>query len=178
MTAQLHALSLFRVTAIAVLALALRGDTALAQRAGARVTAKPPIKAVFEVPALPDSVAVLDVIRDYGSALMGAPPDPNKAAMLFAPDGELLPPGVAPVVGRDSIRDMLAGFGKVVVEKVIMSPASITMLGRSAVVWGAYQQRVTPAGQKTIEVYGRFVCEVAKQPSGKWLIRRLLVQPS
>ena len=100
-------MSLFRVTAIAVLALALRGDTALAQRAGARVTAKPPIKAVFEVPALPDSVAVLDVIRDYGSALMGAPPDPNKAAMLFAPDGELLPPGVAPVVGRDSIRDML-----------------------------------------------------------------------
>lgn len=167
-----------RVIAVTLLSLALAVRPAHAQRAGARIATKPAPKAEVELPPLPDSIAVLEVIRAYGSALMGAPPDPNKAAMLFAPDGEMLPPGVAPVVGPDAVREMLAGFGKVVVEKATMTPAAMTMLGRSVVVWGAYQQRVTAAGQPTMEVYGRFVCEVVKQPSGKWLIRRLLVQPS
>jgi ketosteroid isomerase-like protein len=125
-----------------------------------------------------DTAAVNAVVRAYGESLLGAPPDPDKTAAFYARDGEMLPPGGAPVVGPDSIRSLLSGYSKFVVEAETMAPTTTLVMGGNATVWGDYTQRAIPPGQKAMTVGGRFVMHLVKQPDGKWLVRRLLVQPS
>jgi uncharacterized protein (TIGR02246 family) len=124
-----------------------------------------------------DTAAVNTVVRAYGTSLVGAPPDPAKTAVLFAPDGEMLPPGGTAVVGPDAIREMLAGFSKFVVESAEMLPTSTTVLGSRAMSWGEYRQRAIPPGQPAVNVGGRYAMELVRQADGRWLVRRLMVQP-
>ena len=44
--------------------------------------------------------------------------------------------------------------------------------------FGSYAQRVRVGDQPATDLRGRFVVEWAKQADGRWLIRRLLTQPS
>ena len=125
-----------------------------------------------------DTAAVNAVVRAYGESLLGAPPNPDKTASFYTKDGEMLPPGGAPVVGPDSVRSLLAGYSKFVVEAETMAPTTTLVMGGQATVWGDYTQRAVPPGQTPMTVGGRFVMHLVKQPDGRWLVRRLLVQPS
>ena len=161
-----------RLLTLAALSL-IACSTATAQGAPAR--GRPGLSTA---PSASDTADVNGTVRAYGASLIGAPPDPSKTAAFYTKDGEMLPPGGVPVVGPDSIRSMLSGFGKFVVEAETMTPRSTTVMGRHAVVWGDYTQRAIPPGQPPINVGGRFVMELERQVTGKWLVRRLLVQPS
>ncbi|MBI3792471.1 MAG: nuclear transport factor 2 family protein [Gemmatimonadetes bacterium] len=124
-----------------------------------------------------DTAAVHAVVHAYAASLVGAPPNPDRTASLYARDGEMLPPGGPAVVGPDSVRALLAGFSKFVVEAAEMIPQSTTVMGSHAISWGDYTQRAVPPGQPAVNVGGRYVMELVKQADGRWLVRRLLVQP-
>lgn len=137
-----------------------------------------PVAARARAATASDTASVNAVVRAYGASLIGAPPDPDKTAAFYSADGEMLPPGGVAVVGPDSVRSLLAGFAKFVVEAETMVPSTTLVMGSNATVWGDYTQRAIPPGQKPINVSGRFVMHLMKQANGRWLVRRLLVQPN
>jgi len=47
-----------------------------------------------------------------------------------------------------------------------------------AVQWGSYAQSVALPGKPVVTYRGRFVAQWSRQSNGRWLIRRLLTQPS
>ncbi len=159
---------MMRVWCVALLSV-LVGSTVQAQGAAPKGRARPSVGS--------DTAAINAMVRSYGASLIGAPPDPGKTAAFYAADGEMLPPGGVPVVGPDSIRALFSGFSKFVVEAETMTPTATFVAGSNATVWGDYTQRAVPPGQKAINVSGRFVMHLVKQPNGTWLVRRLLVQP-
>ena len=137
-----------------------------------------PVAARARAATASDTASVNAVVRAYGASLIGAPPDPDKTAAFYSADGEMLPPGGVAVVGPDSVRSLLTGFSRFVVEAETMVPSTTLVMGSNATVWGDYTQRAIPPGQKPINVSGRFVMHLMKQANGRWLVRRLLVQPN
>jgi len=104
--------------------------------------------------------------------------DSAKLSAAYEPDGELLDPGMAPHRGPAAIKAFLDSFQGVVIESAAMTPESSEVWGTAAVVFGTYAQRVRVGDTPAADYRGRFVAEWAKQPDGRWLIRRLLTQPS
>jgi len=97
---------------------------------------------------------------------------------FYTPDGELLEPGMESLRGPAAVRKFLESFTGVRVESASMDPEATEVCGSLAVQWGNYAQRVTVPGQPVGEYRGRFVVQWSRQPSGRWLIRRLLTQPA
>ena len=99
-------------------------------------------------------------------------------AALFAPDGEIVNPGQAPVRGRASIESFLASFAAYQVLENATVPSNTVVHRDSAVQLGTYHQRVrTPTGQ-VVEVSGQFKAEWVRNRSGDWLIQRMGTTPS
>lgn len=104
--------------------------------------------------------------------------DSAKLASSYEADGELLDPGMAPHKGPAAIKAFLDSFQGVVIESASMTPESTEVWGAAAVVFGTYAQRVRVGDTPAADYRGRFVAEWARQADGRWLIRRLLTQPS
>lgn len=104
--------------------------------------------------------------------------DPAALAAQFAPDGELLEPGMGPLQGPAAIRAFLQSFGDVHVESTSMVSDSTQVWGRDALQWGSFEQRARIPKQPPSVSRGRFVAQWARQPNGRWLLRRLLMQPA
>ncbi len=97
---------------------------------------------------------------------------------FYAADGELLEPGMEALKGPEAIRKFLESFGTIPIESSSMDPEATEIYGDQAFQWGRYAQRVAPPGKPAADYRGRFVVQWSRQTTGKWLIRRLLVQPS
>ena len=59
-----------------------------------------------------------------------------------------------------------------------MTPNVTEVYGDQAFQWGTYAQRVVVPGQPAADYSGRFVAQWSRRGDGRWLIRRLLTQPS
>ncbi|MBI3450110.1 MAG: SgcJ/EcaC family oxidoreductase [Acidobacteria bacterium] len=104
--------------------------------------------------------------------------DANAIAAFYAPDGELINPGMEIVKGPEAIRKFLASFEGVKIESATMTADSTEVLGDVAMQWGAYAQRVALAGKPAADYHGRFVAQWVRRPGGGWALRRLLTQPA
>lgn len=97
--------------------------------------------------------------------------NPDSIAAFFAPDGELLEPGIPPIHTADSIRVFMGSFPGVVVESASVALDTVEMLDSSAYVWGTYFERLHFPGQPRSEQQGRFVMHWVRV-SGAWRILR------
>lgn len=123
-----------------------------------------------------DIASVDSAMRAYAGLV--AAKDSGGIAAMYAPDGELLQPGMDALKGPEAIRKFLDSFGDVRIESASMKADTTEVFGDRALQWGAYAQRAAPPGQPAADYKGRFVIEWTRQGKGAWLIRRLLVQPS
>jgi uncharacterized protein (TIGR02246 family) len=130
-------------------------------------------------PAKPAGDARHDVetaLQEYARLLKAT--DAAGLAACYTADGELLDPGMDALKGREAIRAFLASFGEVRIESASMTPDATEVFGDQAFQWGAYSQRVVVPGKPAAGYSGRFVAQWSRQADGRWLIRRLLTQPS
>jgi Tol biopolymer transport system component len=123
-------------------------------------------------PRLEVEAALAEYARDLRAL------DAARLAAAYAPDGELLDPGMPPHQGPAAIKAFLDSFQGVVIESASMTPDSTEVWGTAALTFGRYAQRVRVGDTPAADYRGRFVVEWAKQSDGRWLIRRLLTQPS
>jgi ketosteroid isomerase-like protein len=121
-------------------------------------------------------IEIESALAEYAGNLRAM--DSARIAAAYEPDGELLDPGMAPHKGPAAIKAFLDSFQGVVIESASMTPESIEVWGAAAVVFGTYAQRVRVGDTPARDYSGRFVAEWARQSDGRWLIRRLLTQPS
>ena len=127
--------------------------------------------------AAADRASIEATLQRYVSAVKAM--DARTVASLFTSDGELLEPEMAPLRGPDAIRRFLGSFGPDVhVEDAAMTATSLQVWGKDALQWGTYRQTVAAGGKPASEYTGRFVAQWARQRDGRWLLRRLLVQPA
>ncbi len=112
-----------------------------------------------------DAATIQDLENRLAQAITAG--DAEAAAALYAEDGMLLPPGMAPVEGREAIAGFWAGAGDGV-ESVALTTESVTPLGEGhAQEVGSY--RLTPPGGAE-EVTGRYV--IVWQETGEgWVIK-------
>jgi len=135
--------------------------------------------AAVEAP-LPDPTAearaqVEAAVQSYAAAIHGSV---DKLADLFAPDGELIQPGIDPLVGPEAIRGFLAPLVKRVrIEEATMTSRAIDLYGDEAYVWGDYSQRVAVGEQPLATFTGRFIAQWHRG-DGTWKLRRMMVQPA
>ena len=98
-------------------------------------------------------------------------------AALFAPEGEIVNQGAAPVHGREAIAAFLAGFSNFHVLESSIVASSTALADQTAVQLGSYHQKVkTPDGSE-VEVWGKFRAEWVRGTDGKWLIARMATKP-
>ena len=96
----------------------------------------------------------------------------DSMAASFAPDGELLEPGIPVVASRDSIRAFMGSFPGVRVDSATAVADTIEVMGDVAFYWGSYFERLAFPGQPASEQHGKFVIEWSRQSDGRWFIRR------
>lgn len=115
-------------------------------------------------------------MREY--ARLQVMKDAAGLAAFYTPDGELLEPGMSGLKGPVSIRRFLESFPDIRIESASMLTEQIYVWGTDALQWGSYAQRAALPGKPVEEFRGRFVAQWTRQAGGRWLIRRLLTQPS
>ncbi|HUD70467.1 MAG TPA: DUF4440 domain-containing protein, partial [Dongiaceae bacterium] len=104
--------------------------------------------------------------------------DAERLAAAYETDGALVNPGMEALVGREAIRKFLASFTDVKVTANSMTTSAIELYGDTALVWGDYDETVVMGDKPPAQYHGRFVSTWGKGPSGRWLVRRMLTQPS
>jgi uncharacterized protein (TIGR02246 family) len=119
---------------------------------------------------------VESALQEYSRLLKAA--DAAALAAFYTTDGELLDPGMDALKGPEAIRRFLASFGEVRIESASMTPDVTEVYGDQAFQWGTYAQRVVVPGKPAADYSGRFVAQWSHGTDGRWLIRRLLTQPS
>lgn len=105
---------------------------------------------------------------------------PAQIAAFYAPEGELLLPGLAPLATPKGIEAFLAPLvkqAKVTDVTVQCDPADVN--GASATLWGTYSETYVPTGGAAQTVTGRFASAwVRGDEGGGWKLRRLMMQPA
>jgi ketosteroid isomerase-like protein len=97
----------------------------------------------------------------------------DSIALLYAPDGEMLATGRAPLRGPAAIAAFLSSFTNITVDSSAMATDSLVMTDSGAVQYARFYQRATPAGRPSVEAYGHILALWQRQSDGHWLIRRL-----
>jgi len=119
-----------------------------------------------------DQWHIAEATRKYADAIEHA--TPHDVASFYAKDGELLIPGVKPLVGRDAIDAFLAPFAsQPKPHDVTMTTTTIATKPMTATASGMYSQ-VAPDG-KTYS--GTYDAEWTLE-DGEWRIARLSMHPS
>ncbi len=122
-----------------------------------------------------DSVDVQAALAHYDSLVQAM--DHDGIAALFAPDGELVSPGQAPIVGPEAIRRFLRSFqGFHVIANALVADTTVVR-GPTSHQSGHYSQRVAIPSGDTVAVQGRFLIEWQRDSAGAWRIRRLATVP-
>jgi len=125
-----------------------------------------------------DEKAIAEAMSRYTAALEAGPSGVATLAGSFAPDGELLEPGMESLRGPEAVRKFLEPLAAAVtVRDAAMTSETIEVHGDTAYQWGHYSQKAEMKGQPAALYQGRFVTEWVRL-KGAWKIRRLLVQPT
>lgn len=99
--------------------------------------------------------------------------DHAAVAAMFAPGGQIVATGRAPIRGPVAIRKYLESFKDFHVESETMTADSVTVDGAEGYVSGNYRQRVrVPAGD-VVEVHGSYTAEWLRGADGVWRIQRI-----
>jgi ketosteroid isomerase-like protein len=96
---------------------------------------------------------------------------------MFMADGEMAPPGMTPIRGRDSIEKFLSQFAGIKVEEQKSTTDSIRRFGDTAYQYGKYYQRADINNTKA-EIHGMFQANWVIQPDGKLLLKRMSAWPT
>lgn len=129
-------------------------------------------------PARDDTRAEVNAaLNRYMLLLRTAPPD--STAAFFTSDGQLLDPGMAPLIGPAAIRAFLEPIARAfTVSEATAHPEATEVYGDSAAYqWGTYHQAAGPNGSPPANYDGRFVVSWRRTAAG-WRIARFLVQPN
>ncbi len=119
--------------------------------------------------------AVLATLERYMEASRAV--DADRVAAFYALDGVLFEPGIEPVEGRDAIRNFIAAFPGVRVDKATATPDTIEVFGNTVLIWGRYHERLAFPGQPQSVQDGRFAMEWVRDTGGSWLVQRLFRVP-
>jgi uncharacterized protein (TIGR02246 family) len=120
--------------------------------------------------------AVEQAMRDYAVSLRKGTPD--AVASHYAKDGELLLPGMAPLKGRDAIRDFLAPLVQAVeVESVDTATDLLEVHEKTATQWGTYKQVAGERGKPGQLHEGRYSALWHLEADGQWRLVRMMMQP-
>ncbi len=146
------------------------GIALLAAAVSASAIAGPATSATVDPAATLPSVTLppeLDrVLRDYERAWQGK--DPAALAELFTEDGFVLGNGRTPVRGRAAIREVYAGAGGALYLRAL----EFATAGDVGYLIGGY------AGAPGTADDGKFTLTLARDPSGRWLIRSDMDNPN
>jgi ketosteroid isomerase-like protein len=133
----------------------------------------------LQTPAQSDTARneVVAALNRYMLLLRTAPPD--STAAFFTSDGQLLDPGMAPLVGPAAIKAFLEPIARTFTVSEATAHAEATeVYGDSAAYqWGTYHQAAGPNGAPPTNYDGRFVVSWRRTAAG-WRIARFLVQPN
>ncbi len=133
------------------------------------VLVAPPVRAE------PPEVAVKAALQEYVRNLKAM--DASALAGTFTADGQLLEPNMKALQGPAAIQAFLSSFTGVRIESTTMEADSTEVWASDALQWGSYAQRVVVGEKPAVEYAGRFVAQWSRQATGKWLLRRLMMQP-
>jgi ketosteroid isomerase-like protein len=130
-----------------------------------------------QVAAQSDSARVVARMQGYAGFLKSGPVD--SVAGSFAPDGQLISPGMDPVKTPAGIQGFLTPLvAQFTVDSCTMTAEKVEVFGGTALEWGDYTQRAGPKNGAMADYHGRFVAELHKQENGQWKIARLFMQPA
>ena len=118
---------------------------------------------------------VKDAIRRYDALILHT--DARGISNMYMMDGEMAPPGMSPIRGRDSIEHFLSAFKGVKVEEQKSTTDSIRKSDDTAFQYGKYYQRAV-VNNSTVEVHGMFAASWVFQPDGKLLLKRMSAWPA
>jgi ketosteroid isomerase-like protein len=113
---------------------------------------------------------VEDAMDKYDNLILHT--DAKGISEMFMADGEMAPPGMNPIRGRDSIEHFLSAFKGIKVEEQKSTTDSIRRFGNTAIQYGKYYQRAEVNNTKA-EVHGMFQANWVIQPDGKLLLKRM-----
>jgi ketosteroid isomerase-like protein len=122
-----------------------------------------------------DKTVVEGRLQHYSAVMLAM--DTAGIAAMYAPDGELVNPRVAPVKGREAIQKFLDSYSDY---KVLQNEdvASSTLIdGDTAEQIGTYHQKVRAPDGQLFETTGRIEIEWAHTGPGEWLIVQLETFP-
>jgi ketosteroid isomerase-like protein len=127
----------------------------------------------------PDSAAaraqVVAAMNRYNRFMRAGPPD--SIAAMFTNDGELYDSENS-LKGHGSIRAFYEPLTRNVrIQEANSTTHAFELWGTTALQWGEYEQNASAAGGAVTVYRGRFVAEWEHSPDGRWLIRRMMVQP-
>lgn len=94
----------------------------------------------------------------------------DSVALYYAADGNVLPPGMPMIAGRDSIRAMLAGyFGSGSMSDVSFQTTSVVANGPLAIERGTFRMTFTPTGGQPMPSAGKYLAHWHRI-EGQWLM--------
>ncbi|HVR38544.1 MAG TPA: DUF4440 domain-containing protein [Thermoanaerobaculia bacterium] len=124
-----------------------------------------------------DDWQLRNAVRQYDDYVHAM--DAAHIADMFVEDGEVAHAGQVLAHGRAGIRTFLESFNGVVrVEENDMTIETVTVHNDTATVTGTYKQAsaVLESGE-VLRVRGKFESQWAKQPDGRWLMKRMETKP-
>jgi uncharacterized protein (TIGR02246 family) len=116
------------------------------------------------------ATAAVDSLNQAFTAAVAAR-DTNAVANFYAPDAQVLAPGMPRADGRDSIRTFWAGLLRTpgLDLKITSSHPTVTQAGDMIIDVGSYAMNATDAKGKPIEDVGKYVT-IFKKVDGEWKI--------
>jgi ketosteroid isomerase-like protein len=122
-----------------------------------------------------DRAVVESRLQKYSALMLSM--DTAGLAAMYAPDGEMVNPRVAPVKGRDAIRKFLGSYSDYKVLHNEDVATSTLIDGDTAEQIGTYHQKVRAPDGQLFEATGRLEIEWAHTGPGEWLIVQLETFP-
>jgi uncharacterized protein (TIGR02246 family) len=116
--------------------------------------------------------AVNAIWREYEASLLAG--DADRWIALWAEDGVQLPPGTTKVEGKEAIyAGIVSDLDAYVYTEFVITPEELSVDGDIAISRGVYTVTfVAKAGGDPMQVDGKYMTFIHKQPDGTWKIHR------
>lgn len=117
------------------------------------------------------NTSIEDVWREYSASLNAG--DLNRWMSLWTEGGIQMPPGEPPLVGKNEIRARNEAVLDQFEFDISIANHEVETVGDWAYSRGVYQATLTPKrGGQSIDVDGKYMTILKKQPDGSWKIHR------
>lgn len=96
--------------------------------------------------------------------------DASVFATVATPDVVVMPPGAAPIVGRDATVKAMEGFFRIFELRIDYTPAPVEVRGDTAIDHGTFTQTiVSKSGAAPASSVGSYLWVYRRMPGGQWL---------